>query len=91
VGETDEITLPRVHQRPRTIGHIHAEPAARRFPRVDTAALAGMAEGLGTAEIARRLNYSERTIKSIIHNMLNRMNLRNRSHAVAFALRNGLL
>jgi DNA-binding NarL/FixJ family response regulator len=267
VGETDEITLPRVHQRPRAIGHIHAEPAARRFPRVDTAALAGMAgnhvaapiivavrasdsivgagavayldsrpeimpvpasraadadvvlmlvdqvtedvlawmreagrsavggmvrfvlvsdrvqapqllravacgvvsllprqgcdyeqivqairhvrqgrvelpatalgalleslrrdlasddedrpggsggtavgsqaagdleereldvlrllaEGLGTAEIARRLNYSERTIKSIIHNMLNRMNLRNRSHAVAFALRNGLL
>ncbi|HEY0719063.1 MAG TPA: response regulator transcription factor [Streptosporangiaceae bacterium] len=50
-----------------------------------------LADGFGTAEIAGRLNYSERTVKNIIHRLLTRMNLRNRPHAVAFALRNGLL
>jgi DNA-binding NarL/FixJ family response regulator len=50
-----------------------------------------VADGLGTAEIARRLNYSERTVKNILHHLLTRMNLRNRAHAVAYALENGLL
>ncbi len=50
-----------------------------------------LADGLGTAEIARHLNYSERTVKSIVHGAITRLNLRNRSHAVAFAIRNGLL
>lgn len=50
-----------------------------------------VADGLDTTEIARLLNYSERTVKSIVHGMLARLSLRNRSHAVAFALRNGLL
>jgi DNA-binding NarL/FixJ family response regulator len=50
-----------------------------------------VADGRGTAEIAGQLNYSERTVKNIVHGMLTRLGLRNRSHAVAFALRNGLL
>lgn len=50
-----------------------------------------VADGLDTTEIAGRLNYSERTVKSIIHGLLTRMNLRNRAHAVAYALRNGVL
>lgn len=50
-----------------------------------------LADGLGTAEIARHLSYSERTVKSIVHGVITRLNLRNRSHAVAFAIRNGLL
>ena len=50
-----------------------------------------VAEGLDTTEIARLLSYSERTVKSIVHRMLARLSLRNRSHAVAFALRHGLL
>jgi DNA-binding NarL/FixJ family response regulator len=50
-----------------------------------------LADGLGTAEIARHLNYSERTVKSIVHGVITRLNLRNRSHAVAFAIRSGLL
>lgn len=50
-----------------------------------------VADGMDTAEIAGRLNYSERTVKNIIHGLLTRLNLRNRPHAVAFALRHGLL
>jgi DNA-binding NarL/FixJ family response regulator len=50
-----------------------------------------LADGLATGEIAERLSYSERTVKNIIHGVLSRLNLRNRAHAVAFALRNGLL
>jgi DNA-binding NarL/FixJ family response regulator len=50
-----------------------------------------LAEGLATPEIAERLNYSERTVKSIIHKLLIRCNFRNRTHAVAHAVRSGIL
>ncbi|MFF4652812.1 response regulator transcription factor [Streptomyces sp. NPDC001380] len=50
-----------------------------------------LAEGFDLAEIATRLHYSERTIKSIIHGVLTRLSLRNRVHAVAYAFRRGLL
>lgn len=50
-----------------------------------------LAEGLDTAEIAQAMSYSERTVKSIIHGVLTRCRLRNRAHAVAFALRSGAL
>ena len=35
--------------------------------------------------------YSERTVKGVIHEITTRLQLRNRSHAVAFALRNDLI
>ena len=50
-----------------------------------------VADGLDTAEIAQALAYSERTIKNIIHDVTARLNLRNRSHAVAYAVRQGLI
>lgn len=50
-----------------------------------------VAEGLDTAEIANHLSYSERTIKNVIHDVTMRLNLRNRTHAVAYALRQGLI
>jgi DNA-binding NarL/FixJ family response regulator len=50
-----------------------------------------LADGLDSAEVAQQLYYSERTIKSIIHDVTNRLNLRNRTHAVAYALRQGLI
>ncbi len=49
------------------------------------------AEGHETAEIARRLAYSERTVKSVIHDVTARLRLKNRTHAVAYALRHGLI
>jgi DNA-binding NarL/FixJ family response regulator len=49
------------------------------------------ADGLDTAEIAAELCYSERTVKNIIYGLTQRLKLRNRSHAVAYALRSGLI
>jgi DNA-binding NarL/FixJ family response regulator len=50
-----------------------------------------VADGHDTAEIARELCYSERTVKNVIHDLTTRLQLRNRSHAVAYALREGLI
>jgi DNA-binding NarL/FixJ family response regulator len=50
-----------------------------------------MAEGLDTVEVGQRLFYSERTVKNIIHDVTSRLNLRNRTHAVAYALRQGFI
>lgn len=50
-----------------------------------------VADGWSTGEIARRLSYSERTIKTILHDVIVRLNLRNRAHAVAYALKEGLI
>jgi DNA-binding NarL/FixJ family response regulator len=50
-----------------------------------------IADGLDTNEIAGRLCYSERTVKNVIHDVTSRLQLRNRSHAVAYAMRQGLI
>ena len=50
-----------------------------------------VADGWDTSEIADDLSYSERTVKNIIHDVTSRLQLRNRSHAVAYALRQGLI
>lgn len=50
-----------------------------------------VADGHDTAEIATTLCYSERTVKNVLHDVTTRLQLRNRSHAVAYALREGLI
>jgi len=50
-----------------------------------------MADGLDTNEIAGELCYSERTVKNVIYGVTHRLKLRNRSHAVAYALRSGMI
>jgi DNA-binding NarL/FixJ family response regulator len=50
-----------------------------------------LSEGHPTSEVARRLCYSERTVKNVLLHMTRRHNLRNRTHAVAYALRQGLI
>jgi DNA-binding NarL/FixJ family response regulator len=50
-----------------------------------------LAEGHDTAHIAGELRYSERTIKKIIQDLMVRHRLRNRAHAVSYALRVGAL
>lgn len=50
-----------------------------------------LAEGCDTADIADHLAYSERTIKNVIHDVTSRLQLRNRSHAVAYAMRAGVI
>ena len=50
-----------------------------------------LADGLDTAEVGRELFLSERTVKSVVHDVTSRLDLRNRTHAVAYALRQGLI
>jgi DNA-binding NarL/FixJ family response regulator len=50
-----------------------------------------VAEGLDTMEIAAKLAYSERTVKNVLHDITSRLQLRNRAHAVAYALKQGLI
>jgi DNA-binding NarL/FixJ family response regulator len=49
------------------------------------------AEGDDTREIALKLSYSERTVKNSIHDVVIKLGLRNRTHAVAYALRKNLI
>jgi DNA-binding NarL/FixJ family response regulator len=49
------------------------------------------AEGLDTEEIAVELSYSKRTVTSSLHDISVRYQLRNRTHAVAYAIREGLI
>lgn len=48
-----------------------------------------VADGLSTREVAAKLAYSERTIKNVLQDLTTRLQLRNRTQAVAYALRNG--
>jgi DNA-binding NarL/FixJ family response regulator len=50
-----------------------------------------LADGLDTAQVANHLSYSERTVKNVVQDITRRHNLRNRTHAVAYALRQGLI
>ncbi|WP_156757441.1 response regulator transcription factor [Actinokineospora pegani] len=50
-----------------------------------------ISQGMEVREIAHELSYSERTIKNTLHDVVNRFQLRNRVHAVAFALREGMI
>jgi DNA-binding CsgD family transcriptional regulator len=50
-----------------------------------------LADGDSTRDIADRLNYSERTVKNIVRDLLVKLNGRTRAHAVALAARQGLI
>ena len=50
-----------------------------------------IADGYSTAEIAQQLCFAERTIKNVLQAVTGRWQVRNRSQAVAYALREGLI
>lgn len=83
-------TLP-----PDLLGGVLAEAAtAAPAPVLDDrekAVLRLLADGYETAEVARRLTYSVRTVTGVVHDVTRRLQLRNRAHAVAYALREGLI
>jgi DNA-binding NarL/FixJ family response regulator len=82
--------LAQVERLQRDVLAPHGLNASGLAPReVDVLRL--MADGLDTLEIATQLNYSERTVKNIMYALMNRLGLRNRPHAVAYALRAGVL
>ncbi|MFF4902932.1 response regulator transcription factor [Streptomyces sp. NPDC001068] len=70
---------------------VDADDESASFTAREIAVLRQLAAGLSTSETAAALHYSERTVKYIIQEMTARHGLRNRVHAVAYALRQGLL
>jgi DNA-binding CsgD family transcriptional regulator len=69
-----------------------AKPAAGPLvsPR-DREVLRLLADGCDTSEIARALAYSEPTIKNAIQRLFDQLKAKNRPHAVALALRQGII
>ncbi len=57
----------------------------------ETEVLRLVAEGHDTSEIASQMSYSERTVKNVLHDLTTRLQLKNRTHAVAYAMREGLI
>lgn len=80
-----------------TVGQLHRQLLAPRGLHLRGLAdreidvLKLVADGFDTAEIASKLCYSERTVKNVLHAITTRLHLRNRCHAVAYALRQGLI
>ncbi|MFF0811217.1 helix-turn-helix transcriptional regulator [Streptomyces albogriseolus] len=70
-------------------GHAGAPASGLTAREVDVLRL--VSEGLDTGEIAGKLSYSERTVKNVLHGITTRLHLRNRAHAVAYALREGYI
>jgi len=71
--------LPGAIERPR--------PGGLRSRERDVLAL--LAEGVSTREAVNWLGYSERTIKNVLQDVTTRLCLRNRTQAVAYAVRRG--
>lgn len=65
------------------------DPATSSLSAREVSVLRLMADGLTTGEIAGLLRYSERTVKNIVYTITSRLELNNRAHAVAYAIRAG--
>lgn len=50
-----------------------------------------VAAGLSNREIAQRLSYSERTIKTVLHDIVTKLGVKTRSQAVAMAMRERMI
>jgi DNA-binding CsgD family transcriptional regulator len=73
---------------------VGGQPVQERAPVLsdrDLQLLRLLADGATIAEVAARLFCSERTVKYALHQLLERFGLRNRVHAVAWAIRSRLL
>jgi len=50
-----------------------------------------LADGKETRSIAQEMNYSERTVKNVVHDVLTKLNCRTRAQAVGVAMRSGII
>jgi DNA-binding NarL/FixJ family response regulator len=79
--------VPGVLDRVAHAGRAGPHPLATR----ELAVLRLLSDGDDTRTIGDSLGYSERTVKNIVHDLLMKMNCRNRVHAVAQATRLGII
>ena len=66
-------------------------PAVPQLSQREHQVLRLLADGESTRGIAQRLNYSERTVKNIVHDLLVKLDCRTRAHAVALAATRGVI
>ena len=90
-GGTDLLSAEGVDARPLGAVILRAAVLVKVVTEREAEVLRLLAEGYDTAEVGRKLFYSERTVKNIIHDVTSRLELRNRAHAVAYAIREGLI
>ncbi|MEO5953557.1 MAG: response regulator transcription factor [Chloroflexia bacterium] len=72
---------------PPTPDPLSEEPLTER----ETATLRLLAQGFSNKEIASQLQVTEQTIKSHVHNLLNKLRLSSRTQAALYAVRIGLV
>jgi DNA-binding NarL/FixJ family response regulator len=75
-------------RRPR---HDPSQAAAMELTARELEVLQLVAQGLSNAEIASRLYIVEGTVKNHIHNVLEKLHLKNRVQAAAYAIQEGLI
>ncbi|MFF8195670.1 response regulator transcription factor [Streptomyces bobili] len=82
----------------RLLGEAGGGDAERRRPIPDSpltarqkTVLTLVAEGHGNAAIARELSCSQHTVKNVMYDLMTRLQVRNRAHAVAYGVRTGLI
>lgn len=82
----------------RLLDEAGGEDAERRHPAPGSpltarqrTVLTLVAEGHGNAAIARRLSCSQHTVKNVMYDLMTRLQVRNRAHAVAHGVRTGLI
>lgn len=84
------VTLPR-DLLPRLLSLIPSQPGSGGLSPRERDVLRLLADGHDTREIATDLCYSERTVKTVVHDVLMKLNCRTRAHAVALATREGVI
>ncbi len=67
------------------------EPSEPQLTDREYEVLRMLADGESTRGIAERLSYSERTVKNIVRDLLVKLNCKTRAHAVAHAVRQGVI
>jgi DNA-binding NarL/FixJ family response regulator len=96
-ARADDLTSTQVRHVTDNLSNYRAEPLPRfnkaqhGLTQREVGILWLLAEGMDTGAIAETLGYSERTVKNVLHHLLARHGLRNRTHAVAYGLRNRLI
>ncbi|HET6875374.1 MAG TPA: LuxR C-terminal-related transcriptional regulator [Acidimicrobiales bacterium] len=76
---------------PESDRHANGSTMTLRLSKREVEVLRLVADGLDTGDIAEQLSYSESTIKGVLAKIMTRLEARNRCHAVAIVVREGLI
>lgn len=90
----DAIVVDLIDGSPEMVGGRSSVTSTATVPRLsvrEAEVLRLVADGYDTSEVAEKLAYSESTIKGILAKVMTRTQARNRCHAVAIAVRQGLI